>query len=146
MNIEVIDIVEALKIVSKKDDIKQSDDNKIGNIGNFIVYKTKHFTDIRGTTYGKSEDNVARTKGVTKQDMIDVITKFLSIKHITIEDIGKEYEIIYKKNDLYNKLPIAIQANYNPNKISIVLKTIIAHNRPSPNNYNHNANQERVVI
>lgn len=146
MSIELINIVEAIKIIARKNDIKATDSNELGSIGDFIIYKTKHFTDIRDTTHGKSEDKVSRTKGVTKQDMIDVITKFLLIKHITSEQIGKEYEIIYKKDNTYNKLPITIQSNFNPNKISIVLKTVIAHNRPSPNNYKQAANQERVVV
>lgn len=144
--VNIIELVEALKIVSKKDDIKPTDNNKLGSIGNCTIYKTNHFTDTRDNTYGKSEDKVSRTKGVTKQDIMDVITKFLQKKSITKDQIDKEYEIIYKKDNTYNKLPIIIQSNFNPDKVSIVLKTIIAHNRPSPTNYKKTPNQERVII
>jgi hypothetical protein len=109
----------------------QEDERYIGNVGGYRIIKSEH------TKHTRDYQKFSRDYGMTKNDFLDVIDKF--IKKTTPKD-GKKYHLFYKKTGRYNDLIVAVDGK------TITIITVIQLQKQSVLQYFSKPGELRLTL
>lgn len=125
-----INLLEAMRIVSKGTEVNDVDKTVIGRFQNKDVIKTNHVYDIR------KGDTKERSYSISNEEFINILKRMKLDKKLQ----NKYYSVTYKNNnDKYDNVVFVVDDK------TIRFVTVIQQNRNSPN-YKSKENDIQVLV